>query len=340
LRARITPFRIGVVLSLALLAILLVLQRQPAGYYLLEPDIAHPVAPLVHVAGSTPAKDGGELYFVDVQEEQPSRLHDAFQWLAPYPAHSWRVKPKNLIPPGSTDQAYIAAELREMVTSQQTAAAVALRYLGYHVGMQPTGVLVNQIILKTGAAGKLQPTDVIVAVNGQPTLTTKSLFDQMTKVKPGQTVTLKIVRGDTTLTERIRTTDDGGRALIGFSPAQSARIKLPRKVAIDSGNIGGPSAGLAFTLEVLRQLGRDVTHGYRVAATGTIGLDGKVGPIGGISQKTWGVRDAGAQVFLVPAGKNAQRARELAGPNLKVIPVTSFTQALHALAQLPNLPEK
>lgn len=340
MRGGITSFRLGIGLVFVLVVILLILQRKPAGYYLLEPDIAHPVAPLVHVAGGKPAKGGGDLYFVDVQEEQPSKLHDAFQWLDPYPAHSWRVKPSTLIPPGSTGSAFVAAELREMATSQQTAAAVALRYLGYHVGIDPNGVLVNQIILGTDAAGKLQPTDVIVAVNGKPTPLVSDLQAVMAKVKPKQAVTLRILRGKSTVTERIRTVNDGGRALIGFTPAQSADIKLPRKVAIDSGNIGGPSAGLAFTLEVLRRLGLNVTHGYRVAATGTIGLDGSVGPIGGISQKTWGVRDAGAQVFLVPAGQNARRALNLAGPNLKVIPVSSLTQALAALAALPKLPQK
>jgi PDZ domain-containing protein len=115
-------------------------------------------------------------------------------------------------------------------------------------------------------------------------------------------------------------------------------IKLPVKVKIDSGGIGGPSAGLAFTLEVMRKLGRDVTHGYKVAATGEMTMDGTVFPIGGVKQKTYGVRDAGAQVFLVPvAGGNAKEAEKYAGPNLKIIPVTSLKQALHALAALPKL---
>ena len=85
-------------------------------------------------------------------------------------------------------------------------------------------------------------------------------------------------------------------------PDQSATIKLPIKVAIDTSGIGGPSAGLAFTLEVMQKLGRNVLHGHKVAATGEMELNGQVGPIGGIKQKTYGVRQAGADVFLVPAG--------------------------------------
>jgi PDZ domain-containing protein len=354
LKARITPFRVAVGLFLALVMAVVILLRPSGelpystmralhlcdcvGQYLLFPDRAHPVAPLVHVAGSKPPKGGGELFFVDVQERPARELDVLFPSLNP---HSTLVPTSDLVPPGSTAPAYLAAELREMATSQKIAAAVALRRLGYHVDVRNNGVLVNQIILGTDAAGKLQPTDVIVSVNGQPTPVSDELRAAMAKVKPGQTVTLRILRGNTPLTERIRTVDEGGRALIGFSPAQSAEIKLPIKVAIDSGNIGGPSAGLPFTLEVLRRLGQDVTHGYRVAATGEMNLDGTVGPIGGIEQKTWGAREAGAQVFLVPkAGDNARDARKFAGSKLKIIPVTSFEQALHALTSLPKLPQK
>jgi PDZ domain-containing protein len=140
-------------------------------------------------------------------------------------------------------------------------------------------------------------------------------------------------RGGKLLTVPVRTVDANGRALVGFVPAQSATIKLPVHVAIDTQGIGGPSAGLAFALEVMQKLGHNVLHGHKVAATGEIELNGGVGPIGGVKQKTFGVRQAGADVFLVPAGQNARDARRYAGP-LRIIPVRSFDQALHALATL------
>jgi PDZ domain-containing protein len=84
----------------------------------------------------------------------------------------------------------------------------------------------------------------------------------------------------------------------------------------------------------MEELGHDVTHGYRVAATGQMELDGTVSPIGGVKQKTAGAREAKADVFLVPAGDNAQEARRYAH-GLRIIPVKSFPQALHALATLP-----
>ena len=115
-------------------------------------------------------------------------------------------------------------------------------------------------------------------------------------------------------------------------PAES--VHLPVLVSIDSGDVGGPSAGLAFALEVLEKLGRNVDRGNKIAATGEIFLNGAVGPIGGIKQKTIGAREAGVDAFLVPAGQNATDARKYAD-GLRIIPVKNFQQALHALATLP-----
>jgi PDZ domain-containing protein len=122
--------------------------------------------------------------------------------------------------------------------------------------------------------------------------------------------------------------------IVGVLLEQAAHVKLPFPVAIDTGNIGGPSAGLAFALEVMEKLGRDVDRGYKVAATGEIFLDGAVGPVGGVQQKTIGARRSGVDILLVPAGDNAATARKYAG-HMRVVAVESFRQALHALATMP-----
>ena len=222
-----------------------------------------------------------------------------------------------------------------MAFSQRVAAVVALRKLGYHVVVKPTGVTVEQLIPGTHAPCNLQLRDVVVAVNGTATPTLESLHAALGRVEPGAVVNLRVRRAGRVLTVPVRTVDAQGQALVGFSPNQSATIKLPLRVSIDAGNVGGPSAGLAFALELMQQLGRDVTHGHRVAATGQMELNGAVAPIGGVKQKTYGARQAGADVFLVPAGQNARDARRYAGP-LRIVPVRSLDQALHALATLPS----
>ena len=335
MRRVLTPARIGGLVAGLLLATLLVLYLVPSGDYLLLPDEAHPVAPLVQVQGGHDPTGPGGVYFVDVLERRASVLESLFPWL-----HSGAtlVPANEIVPPGVSDQAARQADLRQMALSQKVAAVVALRRLGYHVVAKPDGVLVSQAIAGTNASGKLQPADVIVAVNGVATPTIAKLRDQLAKAKPGQVVRIGVERGSEKLTFRIalvRDPQDPRRAIVGFVPGQSASIKLPIKVSIDAGNVGGPSAGLAFALQVMEELGTNVTRGYRVAATGEINLDGSVGAIGGIEQKTFGAREAHADVFLVPAaGDNARDARRYAH-GLRIIAVQSFPQALRALATLP-----
>ncbi|MGZ4334219.1 MAG: S16 family serine protease, partial [Gaiellaceae bacterium] len=122
-------------------------------------------------------------------------------------------------------------------------------------------------------------------------------------------------------------------AVVGIFVEPALDIHLPINVRIDAGGVGGPSAGLAFALDVLQELGHDVVHGHKIAATGEILPDGSIGPIGGIKQKTIGAREAHVDAFLVPAGENARDARRYAH-GLRIIPVESFPQALHALATL------
>ena len=109
------------------------------------------------------------------------------------------------------------------------------------------------------------------------------------------------------------------------------KLVLPVDVSIDTGQIGGPSAGLAFTLEIIDELGpKDLDQGRTVVATGEIALDGSVHEIGGIKQKTIGAKEAGADVFLVP-DENAEGARRYAD-GLRIVPVSDVDEALHALA--------
>ena len=333
MRRLLTPLRVvsGIVVLLAVTV--LILFSIPSGDYLLLPDIAHPVAPLVRVQGGRPSTGPGGIYFVDVIERRASEFERLFPWIHD---HATLVPASLIVPPGTTGAAAQAADLREMQISQQVAAAVALRRLGYHVVVKPDGVIVDAVDLHTDAYRKLQPADVIIGIDGKPTPTIARLRDVLAGVTPRDIVHVRIRRADKIVTEPIRTVDDPqqpGHALIGFAPAQAAHIKLPIRVSIDAQGIGGPSAGLAFALEVMQQLGRNVDGGRRVAATGEMELNGAVGPIGGVKQKVFDARKAKVDVFLVPAGDNARVARRYAG-QLRVIPVSTFGQALRALATL------
>jgi PDZ domain-containing protein len=112
------------------------------------------------------------------------------------------------------------------------------------------------------------------------------------------------------------------------------KYEFPVDVGIDTGEVGGPSAGLAFTLAVLDVLTPgELTGGHRVAVTGTMGLDGRVGPVGGAAQKAITVRDAGYEVFLVPSDELAE-VKAAVGDDLRVVAVDTLAEALHALDSL------
>jgi PDZ domain-containing protein len=332
----LSPLRLAVAGVVLLLVTVVILLTTSSDAYLLIPDKAHPLAALVAVPGGHDQSNGGGIYYVDVLEKKASLLERMFPGLR---EGSTLVDRNDIAPPGVSDQQRIAADRRAMELSQQIASAVALRHLGYKVKIALDGVIVAEISANTDAAGKLHPGDVIVAVDGKRVSTTTQLRAAVGKHRVGDVIPITIRREGKQRRVEIRTSRERGtrRPILGIlaetSPALS--VRLPLKIKFNLQNVGGPSAGLAFALQILEERGRDVDHGYRVAATGVIEPDGSVGPIGGVKQKTFGVRAAHADVFLVPAGDNAREARRYAN-GLRIIAVKSFPQALRALATLPR----
>lgn len=333
-RRHITPGRLAAA-ALVLLAVVagFLLLVPASDTYIFLPDRAKPVAPIVTVEGGRSPRGGGGIYYVDVIVRRATWLERLFPDIR---EGSTLVPAEVINPPGVSDRARRQGNLREMSRSQSIAAAVALRELGYDVDAKPTGALVEAVFSGTPAAGKLQPTDVVVGVDGKPVRTPADLRRLIGGKRPGARVRLDVRRGAARLKLTLETTRDPrepGRAIIGVAAGQDASIRLPISVRIDAGDVGGPSAGLAFALDVLEELGRDVDHGRKVAVTGEIELDGDVLPVGGIEQKTIGANRSNVDVFVVPAGDNANEARRHAG-DLRIVPVRNFQQALRVLATL------
>jgi Lon-like protease len=331
----VTPGRLAAA-GLVLLALVAgVLLLAPAdGTYIFLPDRARPVEPLVHVEGGKPGHDRGGIYFVDVIVRRATWMERLFPSIR---EGSTLVPARALNPTGVPDEARREGSLREMTRSQRIAAAVALRALGYKVKTETTGALVAAVNPDTPAAGKLQPTDVVVAVDGRPVRTPAALRRLLRRGPPGTTVTLTVRRGQKLERVVLTTVADPSeptRPIIGVLVEQAAKIDLPLSVRIDTENVGGPSAGLAFALAVMEDLGRDVDGGHKVAVTGELALDGAVSPVGGVRQKTIGAERAGVDVFVVPVGENAAEARKQAD-DVRVVPVRTFQQALQRLATLP-----
>ncbi|MFO7572046.1 MAG: PDZ domain-containing protein [Gaiellaceae bacterium] len=302
----------------------------PADEFIFVPDRAKPLAERVTVEEARPTDDGA-IYYVDVFVRRLTTLERVLPFTKP---EGSAVVPEELLLPTGTTQAERNRQNREeMDRSEQVAALVALRELGYDVTAIPRGALVTGVFSDTPAAGQLATGDVVVAVDGKAVRTPQELQAAIATRKPGEQVRLTVRHAgkprDLTL-GTIANPNDSTRPFVGITVDQAADIELPIDVDIDLGRVGGPSAGLPFALEITRLLGEDITGGCRVAATGELALDGSVIRVGGIPQKTVGARRADVDAFLVPAGENAQEARRYAN-GLRVIPVESFQQALRAL---------
>jgi PDZ domain-containing protein len=165
----------------------------------------------------------------------------------------------------------------------------------------------------------------------------------MKNYSPGDVVKLEITPHRTTDSitkdvELIASPDDPNRTIIGVWPADTRIVKLPFEVDIDTDLIGGPSAGLAFTLALLDELTPgDLTGGVKVAATGTIDGDETVGAIGALRQKTVAVKASGAKVFFIPSSQKAEEievAKRIAGSKLRIAPVANLGEALAILKEM------
>ncbi|MGH3133972.1 MAG: PDZ domain-containing protein [Gaiellaceae bacterium] len=321
---------IAVALGLVGLVTAFTLWVLPADEFIFTPGHANPLAEHVQVEGARPV-DRGDVYYVDVFVRRTSRLEELFPFLRP--DGSTVVPEHAVLPPGTSEVERDRQTEAEMERSEVVASAVALRALGYDVRASPEGALVIGVAPDVPAAATLAAGDVIVAVDGTPVRTPAELRREIGRRDPGEDVELGLRRGDGTETVTVRTVPnptDPSRPIVGIRVDQEADIEVPIDVDIDLGSVGGPSAGLPFALEIARMLGRDVTRGCEIAATGELALDGTVLSVGGLKQKTIAARGTDVDLFLVPAGANAEDARENAG-DLEIVPVESFQQALRHL---------
>jgi PDZ domain-containing protein len=338
MRRWLSPVRLATAGLILLVAVAAYMVTQKSNDLLEVPDKAHPLAGLISVPGGPGQRAKGGIYYVDVLLQKASLLQSSFKLFRPDGADL--IPQDAFVPTGLSYSQQLKVDQATMKVSQTKASVVALRALGYKFPAREAGVRVAAINSDSHARGVLQPDDVVVAADGRKVATALDLFNALSRHRPGDVVRVGVLRAGKRLNFRIKTIGDSlepGRALIGFAPLEVVKARLPFPVRFNlERDVGGPSAGLAFALEIMERRGRDVDHGLRLAATGEIQLDGSVTSIGGVKQKTIGARRAGVDAFLVPVdGDNAKVARRYAH-GLRIIPVKNFQQALRALATLPR----
>jgi PDZ domain-containing protein len=219
-----------------------------------------------------------------------------------------------------------------MSNSQQDAIAAALLNLGYQVG---ESVTVSAVTDGSPSVGELQSGDVIQSVNGQAVTSIDVLKDLLRANGTDKAAALTVQRGDSTASATI-TPQSGpdGSAVLGIGVGTT--YVFPFDVTIQLDNVGGPSAGMMFALGIIDLLTPgELNGGQNVAGTGTIDADGNVGPIGGIRQKLFGARDAGASWFLAPAD-NCSEVVGHVPDGIRVFAVHTLAEAKTALAAISS----
>jgi len=306
-------------------------------YYVMSPGSSRPTESLISVSGAQTYVNGGEVDFLTVSLRQATPFEALAAWVNP---DLDLASKEDILGKQSPDQNR-ELSLRMMSESKDAAQYQALTRLGYPVESNGTGAVVASVVESGPSANLLVPGDVIVRANGQQISFSQQLVNVISANPPGATITLAVEPFDSTLEGALPPREvqvalgaregDATKGFLGVSTfTRDLSFTFPVEVSIDSGRVGGPSAGLAFTLGILDVMTPDsLTGGLKVSVTGTIALDGSVGPIGGIHQKVMASRRAGVDLMLVPASE-IDEARTYAG-DLRVEPVETLTQALEVL---------
>lgn len=254
-------------------------------------------------------------------------------------------------PPGESDEMYQHRQMMMMTSSQEQAILVAYEAAGLEAEFEEYGVLVTSLIPGMDAEGKLEAGDLIVSINGEEIQEVNSMFAELEDADIGDTVTVGYERGGEPGEAEIEIdvfpdelgAEEGAGGLGISNPVTDRELMRDPEVEIETDQIGGPSAGLMFSLEIYNQLTEeDITHGLKIAGTGSISEDGNVGRIGGVKQKVYAADEDGVDVFFVPVEEGAadsnftiaEDTAESIGTDMEIIPVGSFQEALDYLNSL------
>ncbi|KQV23815.1 MULTISPECIES: PDZ domain-containing protein [unclassified Kitasatospora] len=294
--------------------------------------------PVIQITGHETYPTSGHLNMTTVQvtgaKYEPSLVSAVIGWLR---GDVLVVPHGNVYPEGQTDQEAQQQNAEEFASSEDSAKTAALNQLGIPVGTQ---VVVKSVVAGGPSEGKLHAGDRIVAVDGTKVTTAEQVAELVTKHQPGETVVFTIVPKDrggaaATAADEVQVpvvtgkAADGNRAVVGIRP--DVEHTYPFKIDIGLQDVGGPSAGLMFSLGIVDKLTpTDLTAGKFVAGTGTITDEGKVGPIGGIAMKLIAARDKGAEYFFTPADNCAEATKDTP-KGLRLVKAETLDGALKSL---------
>ncbi len=309
-------------------------------YYVSKPGMAKELEPIINVENGYDEK--GSFMLTTVRMGRANIYSYALakfsEYQEIYPIEAIRAN-------NETDEEYNVRQLHLMDSSKFYAIETAYKAAGIPVSYEYSGVFVLNVRPNTPADGKLKPGDRIFKVDEYEFESSAQFIEYVSKKSAGDEVKLSIERDKkvSEITVTLEVLSETGKVGVGIGLVDDKEIVVDPTVTIESSDIGGPSAGLMFSLEIYNQLiEEDLTKGYKIAGTGTIDSDGMVGEIGGIDQKIVAADKAGAEIFFAPfkegeADSNYEVAVETAQDiktKMKIVPVSTFTDAIDYLVSL------
>ena len=280
----------------------------------------------------------GSLYQLTVRRDEANVLIYFWSLIN----DSYDLYPREVIlPDGVTPKELSEISIQNMRTSENVAIAVALKNVGYEISSKGDGVAVVGILDDSPVKDKLKKGDLLNSINNKNISSATEFISTLRTYSIGETVSIGLLREidgnkktltiETTLIEHV---EYEGEPMVGFlATTVNERFDFPFEIDIKTGNVGGPSAGLMMALNVYNNLiPEDLTNSMIVAGTGTIEIDGSVGPVGGIKQKVIAAKKAGAELILVPVA-NFDEAKIFETEETAVVAVDSFSEALSVISQ-------
>jgi Lon-like protease len=302
-------------------------------YFVLRPSRAVDLRGLITVENAD-QDDRGSFYLVTVNQQRANLITAAVGYLHP----QMELNPmERVIPAGMDETDYRLLLVENMTESQHLAQVVALRRAGYDVDIVSDGVEVIGFLDDAPAEGFLETGDKIIFVDDNPVFLATEVPLLVQDREVGKEVDLTVVRNERQVTVTVITGPHPEDELMPFLGIFIQTLPwepiIPVNISMDTGRIGGPSAGLMFVLEIMNQLQPgDLTSGRIIAGTGTIDLNENVGRVGGVRQKVIAAENAGADYFFVPEG-NYEQAMAV-GVRVEIVPVANLEEALNFLAAL------
>jgi Lon-like protease len=315
----------------------------PTPYYLYQPGTTDDLSSMVQVENGY-KEEKGNFYLTTVLSVEASNIYYLlYGLLAPHT----EIKKTSDVQQDLTDQEYDALLSFMMRDSKQNAIVSSFSEAGEDLDVHYNGIFVYGISEMSKANGILKVGDIITEVDGTKVTDRTEFIKYIERNKQaGDTVSLTIGRDGKTLEQTIEIItldEETNRIGLGISPEEEFTVDIARKVDLNSEDIGGPSAGLMFSLEIYKQLlGKDLTKGYEIAGTGSIDHEGNIGQIGGIRHKVTSVSKQGIDIFFVPKDlteidtneKDALDEVKKNGYDLEIVPVATLDEAIKYLEKL------